>query len=278
MKDLLLKCSIGLIATGALTACGGGTNTGSISTGSTISSQFIDAAVSNLQYTSFSHNGVTDAVGNLQCSLSEVVTFNIGSLKLGTSVCQRIITPQTLAADITQTITQAAQTVTSASGAIISNGGVAQTVVVPANPNDPGVVNRVRLLLTMDTDSDPTNGIQLPALLEQSNITQTTLDYSNTSNFDNTATAIILQLPSISNRSITDFTTAQIHFNATLQSLPAVTTTIQSPGQPISTVPIGQYYDDASGAFDEGQLENDHPEFNENNHLSETEGYENEVE
>lgn len=68
MKNLLLKYSIGLITTGALTACGGGTSTGSVTQSSTISGQFLDSAVSNLRYTSFSNIGVTDAAGNFRCS------------------------------------------------------------------------------------------------------------------------------------------------------------------------------------------------------------------
>ena len=235
----------------------------SVPQSSTISGQFLDSAVSNLVYTSFSNTGVTDAAGNFRCALSEEVTFNIGSLLLGTSICQRIITPQTLAADITQTVSQPAQTVTSASGTVSSTGGVTQTIVTPALPNDPGVLNRVRLLLTLDTDSDPSNGIQLPALSEQNNITQTSLDFSNTNNFDNAVTTIIQQLPSVSNRSITDSLTAQAHFNETLQTMPTVTTTIQNNNQPSIPIFIGPYYDDESGAFDEDRLESEHPEINE---------------
>jgi hypothetical protein len=250
MKNTLLKLSIGLITTSALTACGG-TNTGSVLQGDTISGQFLDSAVSNLSYTSISYDGITDAAGNFQCSLSEEISFYIGSLKLGSAACQSIITPQTLAADVTQTLSQPAQTITSASGAVISSGSVTQTVVTPANPDDPGVINRVRLLLTMDTDSDPSNGIQLPAIAEQNNISQTTLNFSDTTIFDNAAPAIIQQLPSVSNRSITDSLTAQIHFTETLQSLPAVTTTIQNNGQPVTSSPVVQHHDDNGGFEDD---------------------------
>jgi hypothetical protein len=119
--------------------------------------------------------------------------------------------------------------------------------------------------MTLDTDSDVTNGIQLPPPAELSNITLTTLDFSNAGNsFDNTATTeIIARMPSVSNRSLVDAVTAEAQFNNTLMNIiPSISAT---PGSQPAAPPvnIGQYYDDGTGWFDEDTLEAEHSEFNE---------------
>jgi len=264
MKNKLLKLSLGLMATSALTACGGGTNTGTVlQNNATITGQFLDSAVSNLQYDSLSNSGITDAAGNFQCTLSEEVNFYIGSLQIGTSVCQRIITPQTLAADIV--VQSQPQTTTSASGVVSTVAGSGQTIVTPAKPTDPGVVNRVRLLMTLDVDDNPDNGIQLPNNAEQNQITQTSIDFQNTTSFDNAAVGIVQQMPSVGNKSVVDTVTAKNHFNSTLQNLPQVTANIVNNTGTVTAVQIGQYYDNGSGRFDENRLNQEHPELSETN-------------
>lgn len=269
MKNRLLQLSMGLVTTATLTACGGGTSTGSVPTGQVVSAQFLDAAVSNLHYESYSYAGETDTAGGFSCAFNEEVTFSIGALVLGSSICQRIVTPQTISATITQ-VPAPAQTTTTASGVVVSNGNTVQpTVQSTVLPDSPDVVNRVRLLLTLDTDSDASNGIQLPPLAEQNNVTLTTLDFSDTTSFDNSAPGeIIGMMPSVSNRSLVDAVTASAHFNDTLAYITSIS---ETPGtQPTSPpVNIGQYYDDNTGWFDEDALEAEHGEFDEGNEAGE---------
>ena len=261
------KLSLGLMAA-SLTACGGAGTTGSVPSASpTISAQFVDAPVQNLQYSSLSNSGVTDANGGFRCKLNEEVSFNIGALNLGTSICQRIVTPQTLAATVNKA--PAPQTTTSASGVVTSTGAVNQTTVAATAPaNDPAVVNRVRLLLTLDTDGDATNGIQLPSTDEQKNVTLNQIDFKDTTSFDNDAVTVVQAMPSVSNQSITDPVTAESHFNDTLtNTIPGITATPATPNaQPVN---IGQYYDDNTGHFDEDSLETEHNEFNESENENE---------
>jgi hypothetical protein len=268
MRNKLLKLSVGLITTATLTACGGGV-TGSTPVGSagrTVQAQFVDAPVSNLHYSSLSNFGDTDASGHFNCNLDQEVTFSIGALTLGKSICQRIVTPQTISATITQST--APQSTTSASGVVTSNGTKTQaTVTATAQPHDPEVVNRVRLLMSLDTDGDATNGIQLPSPADlKKSVTATTIDFKNTSNFDNQAATVVSNLAPVinSNAGLRSTTEAQTHFDATLQTLPSVTAT--PANAPTATpVNVGQYYDDANGGFDENRLEAEHSEFNEQN-------------
>ena len=268
MKDSLLKLSVGLVTSATLAACGNSTSTGSVpTTGQPVAAQFQDATVSNLHYESFSNSGETDASGRFVCTMDEEVTFSIGSLVIGSSMCQRIVTPQTISATIVQ-VPVPAQTTTTASGVVVSTGNTVQSTVVSTAQSDaPEVVNRVRLLLTLDIDSDPSNGIELPPLGEQSNVTITTLDFSNAGNsFDSDATTeVIAKMPSVSNRSLVDAATASAHFNDTLTNvIPSITgVPYTQPGQ--TPVNIGQYYDDQTGWYDEDSLESEHSEFDESN-------------
>lgn len=203
--------------------------------GTPINAQFLDAAVSNLQYKSNTYNGFTNGTGNFQCASGEVVEFVIGSASLGTSICQGIITPQTLAAVKTQQTVAA--TTTSASGTVTSGGTTVQTVLSPVAANHPSVVNRVRLLMSLDSDSDATNGIQLPPSAEQAAVTQTftDTDYLTDTAFVSKATNVLAAITSTSNRSLVDATTATKHFNGTVAI----------------TLGADTYYNKATGSYDQ---------------------------
>lgn len=237
-----LKLSMGILAGSLLAGCGGiegvtGTNTNddlnegynnvsnTVSSlidnitgktkGTAVGARFLDSAVANLQYKSNTYNGTTGANGDFTCASGEQVEFVIGSLSLGTSICQSVITPQTLAAPKTQEVV--AQTSTNASGVTTSTGSTVQTVVSPVLSTDDRVLNRVRLLMTLDTDGNPDNGITLPAATEQAKVTTATLDFASTT-FDNDAQAVLTAVSS--NASLVTKAAAQTHFvDGTLANL-----------------------------------------------------------
>ncbi len=92
---------------------------------------FIDSAVEGLQYTTDTLSGTTNAAGEYQYLPGETVRFSIGSIILGSTLAKPVITPLNLVDNAT-------------------------TV------NDPVVTNIVRLLLTLDADLLPDNGIHIP--------------------------------------------------------------------------------------------------------------------
>lgn len=241
-----LKLSIGLIAGTLLTGCNSSEFTAAIeeynqnanaqntttqnsssanrtsvqsNTQVAMTARFIDSAVSGLSYKANSYSGTTDAKGDFMCKSGEQVAFLVGQLNIGQSACQTIITPQNIAS--TKTTKMVTETVTNPSGYTSKQVTRQVTVDVPANQNDASVVNRVRFLLTLDTDSNPDNGIQLPSNAEQAKITQTTIDFANTLAFENAVSAIISAMPSVSNRSLVDAATASAHFNTTLAQIQA---------------------------------------------------------
>ena len=89
-------------ATAVLTACGGGGDSVAAGGSGTLVATFIDAAVSGLEYSSTSHSGFTDALGNFEYQAGETVTFSIGNVVLGSVAPQGdVVRPLDLVADAT---------------------------------------------------------------------------------------------------------------------------------------------------------------------------------
>jgi len=110
-----------LFALALLSACGGGGGGGggtSVNTGT-----FIDAPVQGLGYLTTTQNGTTDSQGIFKCEAGEQITFSIGDVVLGTTLCKSIITPLDL-------------------------------VTGAADETDPTVTNILRLLQSLDDDCD----------------------------------------------------------------------------------------------------------------------------
>ncbi len=105
---------------------GGGEEEGPVIEGTGI---FIDGPVQGLSYHSPNHSGTTDMNGRFQYFEGEIVTFSYGDLKLGEAYGASVITPQDL-----------------------------------VNGNTDAFINMLRLLQTLDLNSDHSDGIQLPDL------------------------------------------------------------------------------------------------------------------
>ncbi|WP_227105962.1 Lcl C-terminal domain-containing protein [Chromobacterium rhizoryzae] len=92
---------------------------------------FVDSPVAGLDYDSGSYAGKTTADGEFHYLDGETVVFRIGQLELGRSLGAPQLTPLQLAGS--------------------------------QNPMDPKVLRQVQLLLTLDEDGNPNNGIQISA-------------------------------------------------------------------------------------------------------------------
>ncbi|MFM1909036.1 MAG: hypothetical protein RLZZ591_2713 [Pseudomonadota bacterium] len=111
-----------------LAACGGGS--GSSANADRVAT-FIDAHVAGLEFKSASRSGLTDANGNFPYQVGETITFSIGNLVLGT------ITP--------------------------TGDKVTPLDLVPnaMDSSDPRVIRMLQALQTLDSDANPSNGIQI---------------------------------------------------------------------------------------------------------------------
>ena len=116
-----------------VSGCGGGSGSSDTLDNSTVmTGRFIDNEVMNLRYVTETQSGYTNENGEYKYKPKEVVTFSIGELKFPTVTAKGIITPLTLA--------------------------------YTDNINDQQSVNISRLLLSLDVDGNPENGIEISSL------------------------------------------------------------------------------------------------------------------
>ena len=105
MKKLLVTSLVAAIMIG----CGSDSSRDSTTTSTTttpsttITGQFVDAPVKGIIYKSLSYNGVTDENGNYQCKMGEIVSFYVGGVKLGDTICNTLTSPINLAQGYTTT-------------------------------------------------------------------------------------------------------------------------------------------------------------------------------
>jgi len=124
----------GLIAISlfGLTACGG---SGGGSSTVVADGVFKDSNVFGLAYESGGEKGVTDINGAFQYEEGEEVSFNIGTLNLGSGLGKSVMTPIDL----------------------VANGELAT----------PEVINRARFLMMLDKDNMPSNGIEISSEVQE---------------------------------------------------------------------------------------------------------------
>lgn len=199
MKRKLLNLSIVAALGFAISACGGGsssndtannnssggdqTQSGDVSTG-----RLIDAAVQGMDYVTATQSGTTNANGEFSYKPGEKVIFKMGGHSFTSVDAGNVITPLDLAG--TDDI------------------------------NDNAVVNIVRLLMTLDTDGDPSNGIAIDETVKntasQINFNVAPADFANESN----VTALLSQAGK-SASDLPDEAEAKAHFEESLSSATA---------------------------------------------------------
>src|SRR5690554_7461786 len=139
MKNIKkMGLAVAVASAAGLTACGGSSGSGGGSTppDSTQTGVFIDSPVGNIGYKTPTHNGVTSEAGEYQFTPGEEVTFFIGDLTFPPVLAAGIVTPLDIA-------------------------GTTDT-------SNQMVVNIARLLQSLDTDGDPSNGITISELAKNS--------------------------------------------------------------------------------------------------------------
>lgn len=158
-RKILLALSVGI----TVTACGGGSDGGSAtaSTSTPLQSEIV-GSISGISYTSLSYSGTTDQDGAFQYNVGETVSFSVGQLSLGTvaSVGQYTSIGNPVGAD---------------------------------NEIDVSALNAQSLLMALDVDSNPDNGIEL--IPEANNLAN--IDLSDAAAVESALAAIdpALQLP-----------------------------------------------------------------------------------
>lgn len=126
----LITLSLVAIISMAFFACSGeNEETTPNSTPSVQTGIFIDAAVAGISYETATQSGITDANGHYNYLEGEDVVFSIGSISLPSTLARIVVTPLTIA--------------------------------VTESTSNPTAVNISRLLQTLDSDGNSSNGIQI---------------------------------------------------------------------------------------------------------------------
>lgn len=129
--NTLPKLSLLALAAGlCLAACGGSDSHDEAAKPVAMTGVFLDGAVEGLEYVAGSAaKASTNAKGEFICNAGDTVTFSAGGVVLGSTLCNPVVTPLTLAAS--------------------------------TSVADDKVVNRLLALQLLDDDSDPSNGIRI---------------------------------------------------------------------------------------------------------------------
>ena len=172
-KFLILTASI------VVASCSSGGDGGNITTPNT--GVFLDSAVEGINYSTSTVSGTTNANGEFQYNDGETVTLSIGDIDLPPATGGSVITPLDL--------------------------------VNTQNVNDTSVVNIARLLQSLDTDGDPTNGISISDSAHLS-ATGITVDFSSPT-FDDEVMNLVANSGSVTTVLI-DEATAISHLQETL--------------------------------------------------------------
>lgn len=187
-----------------LQGCGSGSTNENTNTEKTVNTgYFRDAAVSGVTYRTESQAGVTESAGRFQYKEGEKIKFSIGSLSLGEADAGPIVTP------------------------------IEMTNLL--YPSDTENVNMVRVLMALDKDKAPENGIQISERLRaylSNDVDMSNIDITSDQGVNDISTLlsqyIDINIPSAQQ--------AIEHFNETLRCN-------------ISGVYYGEYSGDDSGLF-----------------------------
>ena len=182
-KWLTLSASVFL-----LSACGGGGGSGkppTITPPTPSTGVFLDSVVAGLHYETPTHSGTTNNAGEYDYLPGETVTFSVGGIVFGSSLAGPVVSPLSLVSGAT-------------------------------DATDPVVTNIVRLLLTLDDDGNPDNGISISSGATTA-ATGLTVDFNAADlALDPGMTSLLALLPGTP--PLVDATTAQTHFAQTLST------------------------------------------------------------
>jgi len=170
-----------------LTACGGsggGNNGNEAEVAPLFNGYFLDSAVENLNFTTATQSGQTDALGKFTFQQDENITFSIGDIRFPSIAAATTVTPLTL----------------------FSTNDI----------NELSVVNALRLLQSLDDDGDVSNGIRISSEAHQL-ASGLNIDFSST-DFESQVNDLIANNGAVGTTLISA-NQAISHFQATLDAL-----------------------------------------------------------
>jgi len=185
LKNYQLLSITTILVTMLLTSCGGGDSTETVEkTPAKSFGAIVDSAVAGIRYSTETSSGFTDVSGQFPYVSGENITFSIGDIVLPTVPSQYTITPL----DIYST----------------------------TDVNDTAVVNLSRLLQTLDTDGDSSNGIDISTNAHTAALS-VSIDFSSVT-FDTDVNTLVTT-SGATNTVLVNITDAVTHLQETLDKL-----------------------------------------------------------
>lgn len=148
--------------------------------------RFVDSAVQNLSYTCGAVSGLTSAIGEFDYLVGQTCSFAAGGIALGSTVVGSVVTPRELVANA-------------------------------LDETHPTVNNIARLLLSLDDDVDPSNGIVIADSVRSALAGATLNVHSPPATFAPAAQALLATV--IPGRPLVDAAQAAAHLRDTLLGL-----------------------------------------------------------
>ena len=172
---------LAILSVAILSGCGGGSSSTPTPTLTPNTGVFVDSSVEGINYSTITVSGTTNANGEFEYNDGESVTFSIGDIDLPAVTAGSVITPL----DVVNTL----------------------------DIHDTSVVNIARLLQSLDTDGNPTNGISISSAAHLS-ATGLSVDFASAS-FDTDVANLVAGSGSVTTLLI-DEATATSHLQDTL--------------------------------------------------------------
>lgn len=200
----------------AVTACGGSSSSGGSKDKPTINTGiFLDSPVANIAYRTQTLSGFTDSEGQYEYLSGETVTFSIGGIDLPSALAAGVVTPLDL--------------------------------VGTNDVNDTQVANIARLLQSIDSNDDPSDGISIADLAHET-AEAMTIDFTAAS-FDSDVLNLVANSGS-TNTDLVDATTAISHLEESVNEdrAPDMLTKQWLAGRTVYDVWFGNIGAEESGA------------------------------
>ncbi len=155
---------------------------------STSTGSFLDSAVSGVTYSSYTHSGETDTNGKFYYKDGETITFKIGDIVIGSALVSSTMTPLSFVSE--------------------------------SDSSREKHINILRLLQTLDSDGDSSNGININ---EGVGVGITNIDFDQSATDFSSDSAVTGFVATNANVSLVSANVAVSHFNSTLTGLDAST-------------------------------------------------------
>ena len=162
-KPFFYRTSI-LLLSAIVTACGGGGGGGGDNSFPPLTGTFYDSEVSGLRYRAEKYSGTTNSLGQFTYYPGDEIEFMIGDKIIGITKGRQTLTPVDVVNDWYSKVADG-YTIEGRNNTFVENNTDEDSdnpiYTLSSTQKDQAVINLVRMLMTLDSDGNPDNGIHI---------------------------------------------------------------------------------------------------------------------